>query len=189
MPVIERTALMLLAGIAAVSIAACGSAGHDATDPVPQNVTSPVDQGAAPFSVPGQLTAVNVTSFELTQGQSAWAAGEEREVAGSSWFFGESGSFSWTTADTADMSQDLLPVTGRYTASADRIEFHGEHTVTSSVGSRTVIVDGTVRIDSGDYQVTMRMTSTSGTGAVVDGQQFAQANGAANESTIEASAS
>jgi hypothetical protein len=160
--------------------------------PASQGSTSPAAQPSAPaaqFKVPGQLTATAVTSFQLTQGQPGWAAGEQREVAGSAWTFGPSGSFSWTTTDTADMAKDLLPVTGSYTASADGISFHGTHTVTSSVGSRTVIVDGTVRQGGSGYQVAMRMTSSSGMGAVVDGQQFAQASSAVNESVSTARAS
>ena len=214
MPVAVRTALTLAAGIAALSVAACGSGGqgtpgqnhttpasqgtptqetpsHTAA-PASQDSTSPAAQPSTPaaqFTVPGQLTAAAVTSFQLTQGQPSWAAGEQREIAGSSWTFGPSGSFSWTTTDTADMAQDLLPVTGSYTASADGIAFHGTHTVTSSVGSRTVVVDGSVQQGSSGYQVAMRMTSSSGMGAVVDGQQLAQANSAANQSVITARAS
>jgi hypothetical protein len=234
-----RTALTLAAGIATLSVVACGSGGtssHTAAQasqgitspasqdspsqtatPASQDHTSPANQGtprqsppvqtatpagqgstrpaaqpatpAATSTVPGHLTAVTVTSFQLTQGQPGWAAGEQREVAGSAWTFGPSGSFSWTTSDTADMAQDLLPVTGSYTASGGSITFHGTHTVTSSAGSRTVIVDGTVRQGGSGYQVAMRMTSSSGMGAVVDGQQFASANSAVNQSVIAARAS
>jgi len=236
-----RTALTLAAGIATLSVAACGSggqgtsghpaaqasqgftspasqatpspaattAGQDHITPAsqgtpaqatPSHTDTPAGQGstspaahastpAATSTVPGHLTAVTVTSFQLTQGQPGWAAGEQREVAGSAWTFGPSGSFSWTTSDTADMAQDLLPVTGSYTASGGSITFHGTHTVTSSVGSRTVIVDGTVRQGGSGYQVAMRMTSGSGMGAVVDGQQFASANSAVNQSVIAARAS
>lgn len=87
------------------------------------------------------------------------------------------------------MAQDLLPVTGTYTASAGSVTFHGTHTVTSSVGSRTVVIEGTVQQGGSGYQVAMRMTSSSGMGAVVDGQQFASANSAVNESVITARAS
>jgi len=164
---------------------------HPATS-ASQGSTSPAAQPSPPAArstVPGHLTAVTVTSFQLTQGQPGWAAGEQREVAGSAWTFGPSGSFSWTTSDTADMAQDLLPVTGSYTAAGGSITFHGTHTVTSSVGSRTVIVDGTVAQSGSGYQVAMRMTSSSGMGAVVDGQQFASANSAVNQSVIAARAS
>jgi hypothetical protein len=239
MTAVARTALTLAAGIATLSVAACGAGGTSSrtaaqasqsstspasqdspsqtatpasqdntspashgtpTQPTPSHTDTPVGQGstspaaqpsvpAATSTVPGHLTAVTVTSFQLTQGQPGWAAGEQREVAASAWTFGPSGSFSWTTSDTADMAQDLLPVTGSYTAAGGSITFHGIHTVTSSVGSRTVVVDGTAVQSGSGYQVAMRMTSSSGMGAVVDGQQFASANSAVNQSVIAARAS
>jgi hypothetical protein len=120
-------------------------------------------------SVPDEVRAGGVTSFEMVQGQSSWQAAAQNRAANSVLDLHADGSFQFTTVDTVG-----VPLSGTYSVSGSEVDFEGESVTPGAAGSSTLEIQGSV--DLQQQSMTLHWIASTGMGAVVDGQAFSSAN-------------
>ncbi|WP_432828037.1 hypothetical protein [Dactylosporangium sp. CA-092794] len=184
-----RLAAAGVAVAAALSLGGCGSGDDDSTSatggaPATAGAESTTDGAAeattppakpskrsrAAVTLPATLRTRSIVSMEQDQGKPQWLAGDRQRVADASWKF-SSGTFVFATTD---VRTDLYPLRGTYRAAGTTVSFSGQGSATNTVGSASATMEGELDLSTGS--LTFTWSTSSGQGAVVNGQNFASAS-------------
>jgi hypothetical protein len=146
--------------------------------PGTESTPTPDDAPTATVDLPATLETTSVVFLQQEAGQPQWVASDRQRLLDARWRF-DSGSFTFATSN---VRTDVYPLTGDYQISGTTVRFSATGQAVNAVGSASARLDGTLDLVTGELR--FQWTTSSGMGAVVNGQQFAGATTSAYSGAV-----
>jgi hypothetical protein len=123
-----------------------------------------------------------IVSVRWIQGQSQWRQAALNRIAGTRWQFNPSGTLIYSPANSRS---DLFPLRGAYHKEGNAYVFSGSaDSRIGYTGSAHAEIAGRLYQQNGEWRITMRQITTSGSAAHINDQNFVGGASTAYEFTV-----
>ncbi len=129
-----------------------------------------------------RVQTAKVVGYNQIQGQPQWQQSQLNRIAGAQWAFNPDGTFLFTMPN---MNDDLYPVRGAYHNSNGSLIFSGSSSSQTGYSNIAVVqVNGRLYKQGETLMISMSLSSSSNSAAVVNNQKFSGGSTSAYEFTV-----